>query len=129
MDEISISGPTQIAEVRGSEISYSQLTPEQVGLTTAPIEALRGGDATTNAAILRAIFAGERSPRRDVVLLNAAAVLLAADAVSCAASDDPHTAFRAAIAVAARAIDSGSVTRLIAALAADAPPLPPQTIP
>lgn len=128
LDEISISGPTQIAEVKGSEIVYSSLTPEQVGLANAPIESLRGGDATTNAAILRAVFAGERGPRRDVVLLNAAAVLLAADVIPYGVTEDIHTAFRAAIALAARAIDAGSVTRLIAALAADVLPLPSQTL-
>jgi anthranilate phosphoribosyltransferase len=121
MDEISISGPSQLAQVRAQgpdgEVVFFQLTPEQVGLRSAPIESLRGGDAAANAAILRAIFAGEPGPRRDVVLLNAAAVLIAAGAVP-AATRDPLAAFRAAIALAAGAIDSGAVTRLITALAA-----------
>ncbi|MDR3744908.1 MAG: anthranilate phosphoribosyltransferase [Acidobacteriaceae bacterium] len=116
MDEISISGPSQIAEVRGESVAFYQLTPEQVGLTTAPIESLRGGDAVANAAILRAIFAGERSPRRDVVLLNAAAVLIAAEVVPSTAAET-YTAFRAAIALAAEAIDSGAVTALVESLA------------
>jgi anthranilate phosphoribosyltransferase len=124
IDEISISGPTQLAEVRGHTVTFSHLTPEQVGLSTAPIDSLRGGDAATNAAILRAIFAGEPGPRRDVVLLNAAAVLLAADIVP-SSSPDVHAALRAAIAIAARAIDSGSVTALVAALAADTSPTEP----
>ena len=117
MDEISISGPSQIAQVRGSEVVFFELTPDQVGLRSAPIESLRGGDAAANAAILRAIFAGEPGPRRDVVLLNAAAVLIAAGAVP-AATGDPLAAFRAAIALAAGAIDSGAVTRLISGLTA-----------
>jgi anthranilate phosphoribosyltransferase len=121
MDEISISGPSQLAQVRAQgpdgEVVFFQLTPEQVGLRSAPIESLRGGDAAANAAILRAIFAGEPGPRRDVVLLNAAAVLIAAGAVP-AATRDPLAAFRAAIALAAGAIDSGAVTALVAALAA-----------
>ena len=54
------------------------VAPEEFGLLRAPLSALEGGDAAANAAILRAIFAGERGPRRDVVLLNAAAVLVAA---------------------------------------------------
>jgi anthranilate phosphoribosyltransferase len=120
MDEISISGPSQLAQVRAQgpdgEVVFFQLTPEQVGLRSAPIESLRGGDAAANAAILRAIFAGEPGPRRDVVLLNAAAVLIAAGAVP-AATRDPLAAFRAAIALAAAAIDSGAVTALVAALA------------
>ena len=118
IDEISISGPTQLAEVRGDAVTFSRLTPEQAGLASAPISSLRGGDAATNAAILRAIFAGERGPRRDVVLLNAAAVLIAADVVP-SATPGSHEAFRAAIALAARAIDSGSVTALVAALTAE----------
>ncbi len=120
MDEISISGPSQLAQVRtqnpDGEVVFFQLTPEQVGLRSAPIEFLRGGDAQANAAILRAIFAGEPGPRRDVVLLNAAAVLIAAGAVPTV-TGDPLAAFRAAIALAAAAIDSGAVTALVAALA------------
>jgi anthranilate phosphoribosyltransferase len=120
MDEISISGPSQLAQVRtqdpGGEVVFFQLTPEQAGLRSAPIESLRGGDAAANAAILRAIFAGEPGPRRDVVLLNAAAVLIAAGAVP-AATGDPLAPFRAAIALAAGAIDSGAVAALVAALA------------
>ena len=120
IDEISISGPTQIAEVRGDTVTFSHLTPDQVGLASAPISSLRGGDVATNAAILRAIFAGEPGPRRDVVLLNAAAVLIAADVVP-SSTPDSHQAFRNAIAIAARAIDSGSVAALVAALARTEP--------
>jgi anthranilate phosphoribosyltransferase len=115
MDEISISGPSQIAEVRDHSVTFHELTPEQVGLRSAPIDSLRGGDAATNAAILRAIFAGERGPRRDVVLLNAAAVLIVAGLVP--ASADTQQTFPAAIELAARAIDSGAVTALVADLA------------
>ncbi len=116
LDEISISGPTQIAEVRGGVTTFSHLTPEQVGLASASLDSLRGGDAAANAAILRSIFAGERTPRRDVVLLNAAAVLVAADVVPSSAPDN-HAALRAGIQLAANAIDSGAVTALVAALA------------
>jgi anthranilate phosphoribosyltransferase len=117
MDEISISGPTHIAEVRATELTFFQLTPEQLGLTTAPLASLRGGDAAANAAILRAIFAGEPGPRRDVVLLNAAAVLIAAGAVP--ASHEPHHAFHAALTLAASAIDTGAVTTLLSCLSAN----------
>jgi anthranilate phosphoribosyltransferase len=115
LDELSISGPSHLAEVRGETVTTFELTPEQVGLTTAPISSLRGGDAVANAQILRTIFAGEAGPRRDVVLLNAAAVLITAGAVPATA--DRYDQFRAAIAIAARAIDSGAVTRLVADLA------------
>jgi anthranilate phosphoribosyltransferase len=117
LDELSISGPSQIAEVRGTAITLFELTPEQVGLTRAPIAALRGGDAAANAQILRSIFSGEHSPRRDVVLLNAAAVLITAGLVRTE-DTDPVAALRAGIALAATAIDSGAVTALIANLAA-----------
>jgi anthranilate phosphoribosyltransferase len=120
IDEISISGPTQLAEVRDDTVTFSRLTPDQVGLASAPISSLRGGDVAANAAILRAIFAGEPGPRRDVVLLNAAAVLIAADVVP-SSTPDIHAALRAAIQLAARAIDSGSVTALVAALARTEP--------
>jgi len=120
IDELSISGPTQLAEVRGDTVTFSHLTPEQVGLASAPIDTLRGGDAATNAAILRAIFAGEPGPRRDVVLLNAAAVLVVAGVVP-SPTPDSHEALRAGITHAANAIDSGAVTALVAALARTEP--------
>jgi anthranilate phosphoribosyltransferase len=107
MDEFSISGTSHFAEVRDGVVTLSTLTPEDVGLTRAPIETLQGGDARTNADILTAIFSGERSPRRDVVLLNAAAVFVTADL----APDFPT-----GIALAAKAIDSGAVTKLVTRL-------------
>jgi anthranilate phosphoribosyltransferase len=117
VDELSISGPSQIAEVRGGVLTFLEITPEDVGLKSAPISSLRGGDAQANATILRAIFAGEKGPRRDVVLLNAAAVLVTAGAVS-SEPGQLHDALRAAIALAAQAIDSGAVSALLADLIA-----------
>jgi anthranilate phosphoribosyltransferase len=116
MDELSISGPSQIAEVRGDTVTFATLTPEDVGLPSAPIDLLRGGDAAANAEILRRIFAGEAGPRRDVVLLNTAAVLIAAGAVP-SPPGQLHAAFKEAIQLAASTIDSGAVTSLIANLA------------
>jgi anthranilate phosphoribosyltransferase len=83
LDELAISGPSEIAEVRDGEVRQYVVTPEQFGLTRAPLSALAGGDAVDNAAILMAIFTGQRGSeaeksRRDVVLLNAAAVLVTA---------------------------------------------------
>jgi anthranilate phosphoribosyltransferase len=108
IDEFSISGLSHVAEVHNGIVTLSTLTPEDVGLTRAPIETLQGGDARTNAGILNAIFSGEPGPRRDIVLLNAAAVLVTADLA-------PN--LQTGIALAAKAIDSGAVTELIAALA------------
>jgi anthranilate phosphoribosyltransferase len=114
LDEFSISGPSQLAEVRDGRLSNFKITPEQAGLRTASIDTLRGGDAVANAQILRTIFAGEPGPRRDVVLLNAAAVLITAGVVPEAS--DTYAALRAAVALAARAIDSGAVTALVHSL-------------
>jgi len=108
MDELSISGPSQLAEVHNGIVTLSTITPESVGLPRASIDTLQGGDARTNARILTAIFSGEKSPRRDIVLLNAAAVLVTAEL----APDIPT-----GIALAARTIDTGAVTELVAALA------------
>lgn len=110
IDEIALSGPTQVAEVRGGKVSQYTITPEEFGLQRAPLAALAGGDAADNALILKAIFTGEHGPHRDVVLLNAAAVLV----VAGLAND-----IRAGITQAAHAIDSGAVTRLVEALQKD----------
>ena len=107
LDEISISGPTHIAEVHNGIVTLSTITPEDAGLERAPIATLLGGDALTNAAILNAVFNGERGPRRDIVLLNAAAVLVAADL-----APDLITG----VTLAAHTIDTGAVTQLIANL-------------
>ncbi|HEY6412458.1 MAG TPA: anthranilate phosphoribosyltransferase [Edaphobacter sp.] len=112
LDEISISGPTHLAEVHNGIVTLSTITPEDAGLERVPPELIKdtliGGDATTNAAILTAIFAGERGPRRDIVLLNASAVLVAADL-----APDLITG----VALAAHTIDTGAVTELVSALA------------
>jgi anthranilate phosphoribosyltransferase len=108
LDELSISGPSQLAEVHGSTITLSTITPEQFGLERAQIETLRGGDAMKNAAILRAIFAGEFGPRRNVVLLNAAAVLV---------TSEHATDLAEGLTLAAETIDSGAVTELLTTLA------------
>ena len=78
LDEITITGATKIAEVRDGVVRKYEVMPELFGMKRAPMESLAGGDATANAAIIRAILSGEKSPKRDVVLLNAAAALVAA---------------------------------------------------
>jgi anthranilate phosphoribosyltransferase len=107
LDEIALSGPSQIAEVRNGTVTTYTIDPKALGLTPAPLSTLAGGDAQTNASILTSIFAGELSPRRDIVLLNAAAVLV----TSGLASDLPG-----GIALAAQTIDSGTVTALVSKL-------------
>jgi len=107
LDEIALSGPTEVAEVRNGKVTQYSIAPEEFGLQRAPLSALAGGDAAANALILKSIFSGEPGPRRDVVLLNAAAVLVTAGLA---------TNIRAGIDQAAQAIDTGAVTYLIEAL-------------
>ena len=78
IDEISTRGYTKVSEARDGLVRTFYLHPSDVGLAKAPAGALAGGDAETNAGIARRILAGERGPRRDVVLMNAAASLLVA---------------------------------------------------
>jgi anthranilate phosphoribosyltransferase len=81
VDELSLSGPSVIYDVRaGQEPRRYTLAPEELGLQRAAPEALRGGDVAANTAIVRAVLdGGDAGPRRDVVLLNAAAALVAGD--------------------------------------------------
>jgi anthranilate phosphoribosyltransferase len=110
MDEFSISGATSVAEVKAGEVRLFSAAPADFGLSAAPIETLAGGDARTNAAILRAIFAGELGPRRDVVVMNAAAVLVTANL-----AED----FLSGARLAQDTIDAGKVVRLVESLAAE----------
>jgi anthranilate phosphoribosyltransferase len=68
-----------VAELRDGDVRTFEVTPEQAGLETARPDDLKGGDAATNAAAMRAMLGGERGPYRDIVLLNSAAALMVAD--------------------------------------------------
>jgi anthranilate phosphoribosyltransferase len=99
IDEMSTTGHTKISECRDGAVSTFYVHPSDFGIPKADRKHLQGGDAATNAAIVREILDGETGPRRDVVLLNAGASLFVggkADSV------------RDGIARAARAIDSGA---------------------
>jgi anthranilate phosphoribosyltransferase len=78
LDEISLSGETLVAEVREGEIKRYRVAPEDFGVAPASLDAIRGGSPAENAAILQSIFAGEPGPRRDIVVINTAAALVAA---------------------------------------------------
>ena len=78
LDEISLAGETFVAEVKDGGVRRFTVTPEDFGVSRAPIEAVRGGTALENAATIRDIFAGGGGPRRDIVIANAAAALVAA---------------------------------------------------
>ena len=77
MDEISLSGPTLVAEAINGMVRLFEIRPEDYGLSPAPREAILGGEADENARILRRILEGEPGPRRDIVLLNAAPAIVA----------------------------------------------------
>lgn len=77
-DEISICGPTRVSHLKGDKITTFKITPEEFGLPRAKPESIRGGTARDNARIVRSILEGEKGPRRDMVLLNAAAAFVAA---------------------------------------------------
>ncbi|HEY3364795.1 MAG TPA: anthranilate phosphoribosyltransferase [Symbiobacteriaceae bacterium] len=99
VDEISISGPTVVSEMEDGFVQTYRITPEDVGLDRAPREYIRGGAKEENARITEAVLAGEKGPRRDVVLLNAAAALLAAGKVK---------SLREGVRLSEESIDSGA---------------------
>jgi anthranilate phosphoribosyltransferase len=104
LDEIALHAETRVAELRDGRVRTYTLRPEDAGLARAPLAAIRGGDVRENVAIARSVLAGEKGPRRDVVLLNAAAALT----VAGGAGD-----LREGVALAGRAIDSGAAARLV----------------
>jgi anthranilate phosphoribosyltransferase len=108
LDEITITATTRVAEAREGSVRSYEVEPEEFGMARAKLQDIAGGDATENAAIIRAVLSGEKSPRRDVVLLNAAAALVAAGRAD-------H--IRDAVPLAARSIDSGAAAAKLDALA------------
>ena len=108
LDEITITGPTRIAEARDGIVRSYEVDPEEFGMKRATLADISGGDAAENAAIIREVLSGKQFPRRDVVVLNAAAALVAA-----ARAD--HLA--EAIPLAVRSIDSGAANAKLDALA------------
>jgi len=109
LDELSPSGPSLVIEVRDGEVSEWELDPADLGIEPGDPDALRGGTAVENAAIIRDVLAGEPGPRRDAVLLNAAGALVAAGL-----ADD----FIDGIALGAETIDSGAAHSRLEALVA-----------
>ncbi|MBM6995500.1 anthranilate phosphoribosyltransferase [Paenibacillus sp. DXFW5] len=98
LDEISISSPTRVSELKNGEIRTYDLQPEDLGLRTYPLEAMIGGDPLTNAEIVRRVLQGAPGAHRDVVLANAGACVYVAGL-----ADN----IREGVAIAAEAIDSG----------------------
>jgi anthranilate phosphoribosyltransferase len=102
LDEITLTGPTTIASLENGAVITFEVTPEDVGLSRARPEMLKGGDAPANAAALREVLEGKKGAYRDVATFNAAAALV----VGGAAND-----LQNGMALAARAIDSGEAAR------------------
>jgi anthranilate phosphoribosyltransferase len=107
LDEISLAGETLVAEVREGHIKRYTVAPEDFGVTRVSPDAIRGGSPAENAAILRDIFGGQLGPRRDIVVINAAAALVAAGV----ASD-----FMEGAQLAARALSSGAAQEKLSQL-------------
>ena len=97
LDEISMSAPTSVCEVKNGWLRSYEITPEQFGFTRCSKSDITGGNAEENAVIIRGILNGERSPKRDAAVLNAAAALYIAKEIS----------FEDAILKAQDIIDSG----------------------
>jgi anthranilate phosphoribosyltransferase len=99
LDEISLCGPTKVAELRDGTVKEYTIEPEQLGLKRCGLEALRGGSAEESAVMVRAVLDAKPGPARDVVLLNSGAALYVSG--SAATLQD-------GLALAAQSIDSGS---------------------
>jgi anthranilate phosphoribosyltransferase len=111
LDELTTTGPSQVWIVHDGLVATTEFAPAELGLAPASLADLRGGDAAQNAAVARAVLAGEQGPVRDIVLLNAAAALAAAAGVPgpeaiTAALADGYTR-------AAEAVDSGAARALL----------------
>ena len=107
LDEISSTGESRVSEVREGMVRSYTVRPEDFGLARTTIGELMGGDREENARIIRAILDGEASPKRDIVLMNSAAALVA----GARARD-----FKEGVGLAAHAIDSGAALRKLEAL-------------
>jgi anthranilate phosphoribosyltransferase len=99
LDELTVAGENHVATLDAGEIKTLTVTPEDAGLPRAPIDAIKGGDAAFNAAALRSLLEGAKTPYRDTVLLNAAAALIVAGLARN---------LREGVLLAERAIASGS---------------------
>lgn len=112
LDELSLAGPTSVAHLKDGRVSSFQIRPEEVGLSAAPLEAVRGGDVEENARIVREVLEGRPGPARDIVALNAAAAFVVAGLV-------PDLAM--GVRLAQEVIDSGRALEKMRALAAFGP--------
>lgn len=107
LDEITVTGPTRVAELNNGRVTEFMINPVDHGLAIHPAEDLKGGDATDNALALRKLLEGEKGAYRDIVLINAGAALVVADK----AKD-----LTEGVKMAAEAVDSGRALEILRAL-------------
>ena len=107
LDEMSISGPTQVTVLDKGAVALRDVTPEEAGLQRRPLAEIAGGDAAHNAAALIRLLDGEKSPYRDIVALNAGAALMVAERVKD---------IKEGVAQAAAVLDSGAAKAKLADL-------------
>jgi anthranilate phosphoribosyltransferase len=113
LDELTTSGPSRVWEVRDRDVLEHRFDPAELGIARSPVSELRGADADHNAAVARRLLAGETGPVRDAVLLNAAAALVAADAVGAPAGGSLVERMGTAMERAAAAVDSGAAAQVL----------------
>jgi anthranilate phosphoribosyltransferase len=104
LDELTTTGATDVAELKNGRVRLFEVTPADAGLAPAKLSDLRGGDAATNAAAIRAVLDGQRGPFRDIVLLNTAAALIVGDKAHGLVDG---------VALATHAIESGAARRAL----------------
>ncbi|ODS57159.1 MAG: anthranilate phosphoribosyltransferase [Agrobacterium sp. SCN 61-19] len=109
LDEITTTGPSQVAELKDGEIRTFELTPDDFGVETVSLDAIRGGDGTVNAAALRDVLGGAKTAYRDVALCNAAASLIVAGKATDV-TEGMH--------LASQSLDTGSAARALDTLIA-----------
>jgi anthranilate phosphoribosyltransferase len=113
LDEITVATTSTLWWVRDGAVTELTFDPADLDVPTAPAEALRGADAAYNAGVARAVFAGERGPVRDAVLLNAGMALATAAEDAGVSRESVTAAVRAGMERAAAAVDAGSAAALL----------------
>jgi anthranilate phosphoribosyltransferase len=111
LDELTTTGTSSVWVVHDGQVAKTEFSPSDLGLPPASVADLRGGDAAYNAAVVRAVLAGEQGPIRDIVLLNAAAAMAVTAGVP--GPDTLTAALADGYARAAQAVDSGAASALL----------------
>ena len=110
IDELTTAGVSNVAEFKDGRVRSFEVVPEDAGLPRASLDDIKGGEPAHNAALMRAVLAGERGPMRDIALLKAAAGLIVADRAAN---------LKEGVAIAADALDSGKAAEVLNRLIAE----------